>query len=66
MGEYLRRLRVESAWRQLAITDKPLSVIALDAGFADQAHLTRVFESLMGVTPGAYRARARRHGSDRA
>ena len=58
MGEYLRRLRVERARAQLLSTNAPLTQIALDAGFADQAHFTRVFKKLVGVTPGAYRASA--------
>jgi len=29
---------------------------AAEAGFADQAHLTRWFRRYYGVTPGAYRA----------
>ena len=33
-----------------------LAEVAAAAGFADQAHLTRSFQSRMGVTPGAYRA----------
>ena len=56
MGDYLRRLRVERARTQLLSTNTPLTQIALDAGFADQAHFTRVFKKLVGVTPGAYRA----------
>jgi AraC family transcriptional regulator len=58
MGEYLRRLRVERARAQLAVTAKPLSQIALEAGFADQAHFTRVFRTVVGATPGAYRRAA--------
>jgi AraC-like DNA-binding protein len=33
-----------------------LADIAGATGFADQAHLTRVFKTIMGVTPGQYRA----------
>jgi AraC-like DNA-binding protein len=32
----------------------PLAELALAAGFADQAHFTRVFRSTLGVTPGRY------------
>jgi AraC-like DNA-binding protein len=32
----------------------PLAELALAAGFADQAHFTRVFRSTLGVTPGHY------------
>lgn len=58
MGEYLRRLRVERARTQLLSSDKPLSQIALEAGFADQAHFTRMFKQHVGVTPGLYRQSA--------
>jgi len=37
----------------------PLADLALAAGFADQAHFTRIFRSAYGVTPGRY-ARLRR------
>lgn len=56
MGEYVRRLRVERAKEQLASTDRPLSSVAFEAGFADQAHFSRVFKKLAGVTPSAFRA----------
>lgn len=59
MGEYLRRLRVEVARSKLVETDRPISDIAYGAGFSDQAHFTRVFKKLVGVTPGEYRAASR-------
>ncbi len=55
MGEYVRRLRVERAAAELRTTDRPLSAIALDAGFADQAHFSRVFKRIMGETPARFR-----------
>jgi len=33
-----------------------LAAIAADVGFADQAHLTRVFRGAFGITPSRYRA----------
>jgi len=54
VGEYVRRLRVESASRQLASTDAPLGEIALAVGFADQSHFSRTFQTYLGVTPGEY------------
>jgi AraC-like DNA-binding protein len=36
--------------------NEPVAAVALATGFADQAHLTRVFKARVGVTPGAYRA----------
>jgi AraC family transcriptional regulator len=55
MGEYVRRLRIEEAARRLASGAGPLVEIALDAGFADQAHFSRVFKQVTGHSPGAYR-----------
>jgi AraC family transcriptional regulator len=40
-------------------TDAPLSHIALQCGFVDQAHLCRQFRKVTGETPAAWR-RARR------
>jgi len=54
-SDYQRQLRVRAARRLLA-RDIPPAVAAAEAGFADQAHLTRWFRRYYGVTPGAYRA----------
>jgi AraC-like DNA-binding protein len=56
VGEYVRRLRVEFACRRLATTELPLAQVALEAGFADQSHLTKTFKRYTGVTPKAFRA----------
>lgn len=55
MGDYLRRIRVDAARAELASSRKPLASIALDAGFSDQSHFTRVFKRVTGETPGAWR-----------
>lgn len=39
----------------------PLLAAALDAGYADQAHLNREFREFSGITPGAYRRLAPAH-----
>jgi AraC family transcriptional regulator len=54
-GDYLRRLRVESACQQLAASDTPLTAVALSAGFADQSHFTKTFRRFMQMTPGEFR-----------
>lgn len=56
VGEYVRRLRVEFARRQLASTDLPLSEIALLAGFCSQSHLSTAFKLHAGMTPTEYRS----------
>jgi|SRR6516162_2808333 len=59
VGEYVRWRRVESACTQLSAGAKSLAQIASECGFCDQAHFTRTFHRLTGLTPGAYRARYR-------
>ena len=56
-SDYQRQLRVQTARRLLSAGGAPAQVAA-DAGFADQAHLTRWVRRYYGVTPGAYRAAA--------
>jgi AraC-like DNA-binding protein len=53
-SDYQRQLRVRTA-RGLLSRGVPPAVAAAEAGFADQAHLTRWFRRYYGVTPGAYR-----------
>jgi len=52
---YLLIRRLELAREQMH-RGRPLADVALEAGFADQAHFTRVFRSAVGLTPGRYRA----------
>jgi len=59
VGEYLRRVRVAFARRELVTTSKPIAEIALAAGFFDQSQLTRTFKRVTGRTPAAYRAQHR-------
>ena len=47
--------RVALARRLMETTALSLAEIALECGFADQSHLTRVFSRAMGSTPGAWR-----------
>jgi len=52
---YLIQRRVRLARRHLA-AGLPLAEAALQAGFADQSHMTRAFVRQLGLTPGRYRA----------
>ena len=56
IGSFLRQRRVEFACRQLRSGTHTLAEVALAAGFASQAHFSRVFRALTGMTPGEYRA----------
>jgi AraC family transcriptional regulator len=55
LGEYQRRRRFEYARQRLADRSMTVAQIAVDAGFADQSHLTRTFKRFSGMTPSAYR-----------
>ncbi len=59
LAAYLRRIRVNAAATLLATTDRPVSRVAGDVGFADQSHLTRWFGRYLDTTPARYRARRR-------
>jgi len=61
ISNYVRQRRVQRARVQVANGDRPLSVIALDAGFSDQSHFTRVFRQAFGETPGQYARSLRGH-----
>ena len=64
VGEYLRRVRIAFACRQLLTTHDPTATIASAAGFADQSHFIRVFKRVHRTTPGRFRA-AHTGGSSR-
>jgi AraC family transcriptional regulator len=56
--QYLLSLRLEHARHLVEIPGANLSNIAQRAGFADQAHFTRLFKRAYGITPGALRGTA--------
>lgn len=53
--QWLLVQRVERAKDLLLNSDLPLSQIALEAGFCDQSHLTRVFARRVKTSPAAWR-----------
>ena len=60
VGEYLRRLRIEHASRDLQQTDASIAEIALRAGFFDQSHFSKVFRQQTGMSPARFRATGQR------
>lgn len=58
-GQYVMKVRIQAAAEALSDTDLPISAIAADAGFCDQAALTRQFKQVTGLSPAAYRKWAR-------
>jgi len=53
--EYARVMRFDRALALAADPDRAWSDIALDAGYSDQAHLSREFSALAGMSPQAWR-----------
>jgi AraC family transcriptional regulator len=53
--QWLLHQRVERAKQLILNTDAPLCEIALDTGFADQSHFTRVFAERVRASPAAWR-----------
>ncbi len=60
VGEYVRRLRIETACRQMTQTEASLVEIAHAVGFYDQSHFTRTFKRITGLTPAEFRATRRK------
>ena len=55
----VRILRMRAAEVMVRRSEVPLTEVALQHGYFDQAHFVRDFRSLVGVTPGAYRRQRR-------
>jgi AraC-like DNA-binding protein len=55
---YLLMRRLAGAREQIA-RRRALSEVAVEAGFADQAHFSRMFKAAFGLTPARYRALGR-------
>ncbi len=55
-GQYLTRARIERACNRLRRTEAPISLVAQECGYADQAAFTRQFHKSVGLTPKAYRS----------
>jgi AraC-like DNA-binding protein len=60
---WLRNWRAVKAKRLIA-DGMPLADVAAATGFADQAHLTRVFKRIHGAPPGALQRSPDRHATD--
>jgi transcriptional regulator GlxA family with amidase domain len=56
-NRYLQRRRVERAMWLLRSTDKSVTDICMDVGFASLGTFSRVFRDIVGEPPSAYRRR---------
>lgn len=53
---YLQRRRVERSMTLLRETDRSVTDVCLDVGFASLGTFSRTFRDVVGLTPSAYRA----------
>ena len=53
--EYWQQLRVEGAKELLASSNLSIQEVALEVGYNDQGHLTRIFRKILNQTPSEYR-----------
>ncbi len=58
-GQYLVKVRIDTACQRLAAGGDPISRIALDCGYSDQSAFSRQFKQAVGMSPLAYRKRAK-------
>lgn len=57
--QYLQAQRLKRAERLLStVHDVPLKAVAVDCGFADQSHMTRLFKEKLSMTPKEYREKS--------
>lgn len=55
LRQYQIRIRVRAASRLLTQSTKSITEIAMEVGFYDHAHFSRIFSRLIGIGPLAYR-----------
>ena len=56
----LNQCRIKNAYGLLSESDMPISAVAQEVGFGESKTFCRVFKEVTGMTPGTYRARAKR------
>lgn len=54
-GQWLLKIRIDHASRELLQSDLPIAQIAMNAGYADQGAFTRQFRKTTGQTPSRFR-----------
>ena len=55
-SDHLSRVRIEYAKKELLLTEKPVTDIALDCGFSSFSSFSRNFKRLCGCTPSEFRS----------
>ncbi len=55
--EYSQRLRVGKAREMLEFTNQPIGQVALAVGYEDSGSFRKIFQKVVGLSPGDYRRR---------
>ena len=58
---YVLNKRIEFAKQQLRYTDRKIIDIAVDAGFTNPSHFSRIFRKMVGASPSRFQADAALH-----
>ncbi len=58
--QYLTQVRLQSVKRDLLMTARSITDIALDNGFVDVNNFTRIFRKTFGITPSQYREQSKK------
>lgn len=53
---FIHEKKIERAQYLITTTDKSLLEIAMDTGFANLPHFSRIFKQIVSITPGQYRS----------
>lgn len=56
-GQYILKVRLDSARERLATTAEPIVQVALACGYSDQSAFSRQFKQAVGISPHEYRKR---------
>ena len=55
LKEYINELRLQSAYSEIIITQKPLESIASNVGFSSFSHFNKIFKARFSITPSQLR-----------
>ena len=59
-GQYLVKVRIDTACKRLSGSHEPIAQIALACGYSDQSAFSRQFKQAVGISPLAYRKKLAR------
>jgi AraC-like DNA-binding protein len=54
-GQFIQKVRMENAVRELRESRAPIAGVALNCGYSDQSAFARQFRQAIGLSPAEYR-----------